>query len=601
MRAGSYDSSQLSGCLMEATGMGHLRLFRKIGVLIVAAAIFSARGTAQGPMDPGQLPGATSFYLLWHGAPKGEIRQNSSLYALWDDPAFGAARASFLELFLNNAKVPKEKPTLTREEIAQYISLLDNAFVVGYVRRPETRATAKSSTGQAVPAPAWNGGFFVYDRSGKEELLSKAVLQLRGSEKEIPKLTTLTLAGVSALKIEGKNGTTYWAEFGTYAVAANEQSVFEDIVNLVNGKRGSSTLAQSPAFQEAKPLLNGGVVEFFLNISSFTKVALDSPDSMVAQAKPLLAALKLDYLHSFAGHISLEGTKTRIRAALLGDTTPGGLFDIWAEGQASPVSLGHATPETIYYGESQFDLPAFYATIKRTLAQASIFSPQTTAATEAAAETRIGMPLSDALGLPTGEIAYLQSSPTLDESQKVYLLGIRNKPNALKLARTLIGERISSERNEGDTTYLKVSLQGGQSSAGVAQWKFYYLAMTPTLLFGSSKSETLQGYVGQTPASADAPRAKNILAARGQFPEKLNGFSYFDFQKLDWAGLKAKWTAEANKAAENEKSSEAANKDKKFADWLSQVSPEVFPRHLHVMTGASWKDAKGVYFDQWLE
>jgi hypothetical protein len=574
--------------------------------LIVAAAIFSARGAAQAPVDPGQLPGRTSFYLLWRGTPAGEIRKNNSLYALWDDPALGSARASFLEIFLNDTKSQKDKPTVSREELAQYVTLLDNAFVAGYVRRPEAHAEAKGSAAKAAPTPAapppaWNGGFLVYDRTGKEALLSKAVLQLRGADKEIPKLTSLTLAGVSTLKVERKNGTTYWAEFGKYAVSANEQSVFEEIVNVVNGKPGSSTLAQSPAFQEAKPLLSGGVIEFFLSISSLTRVALDSPDGTVSQAKPLLAALKLDYLHSFAGHISIEGAKTRVRAAILGDTAPGGLFDIWAEGQANPVSLGYVSPETIYYGESQFDLPAIFATIKRTFTQASALSPQTTTAMEAAAETRIGMPLPEALGLTTGEIAYLQTSPVLEESQKIYLLGIRDKAKALKLARTLMGDRISSELNEGDITYLKVSLQGGQSSAGVAQWKFYYLAMTPTVLFGSSKSETLRSYVAQKPASADAATAKSILAGRGQFPEKLNGFSYFDFQKLDWQGLKAKWIADSNKAAQTEKTTDAANKDKKFADWLSEVSPEVFPRHLHVMTGASWKDAKGVYFDQWLE
>ncbi len=586
--------------------MRHLQLYRKISLLIIASVIFSARGAAQAPVDPGQLPERTSFYLLWRGTPTGEIRKNNSLYALWDDPEFGTARASFLEVFLNDTKSEKDKPTVSQEELAQYVTLLDNAFAVGYVRRPEAHAEAKSSAGKAAsaaaaPAPAWKGGFLVYDRTGKEALLSKAVLQLRGADKEIPKLTTLTLAGVSTLKVERKNGTTYWAEFGTYAVSANEQSVFEEIVNLVNGKPGSITLAQSPAYQEAKPLLSGGVMEYFLSISSLTKLALDTPESKVAQVRPLLTALKLDSLHSIAGHISIEGAKTRVRAAILGDTSPGGLFDIWAQGQANPVSLGYVSPETIYYGESQFDLPAIFATIKRAFIEGGGMSTQTALAMQGAAETRIGMPLPDALGLTTGEIAYLQTSPTLEESQKIYLLGVRDKPNALKLMRTLMGDRISSELNEGDTTYLKVSLEGGQSSAGVAQWKFYYLAMTPTLLFGSSKSETLRSYTGRPPAGADAPSSKIILAARGGFPEKLDGFSYFDFQKVDWPGLKAKWIADSNKAAVSEKTTDAANKDKRFADWLSQVNPQVFPRHLHVMTGASWKDAKGVYFDQWLE
>jgi hypothetical protein len=36
-------------------------------------------------------------------------------------------------------------------------------------------------------------------------------------------------------------------------------------------------------------------------------------------------------------------------------------------------------------------------------------------------------------------------------------------------------------------------------------------------------------------------------------------------------------------------------------DWMSNLNPSVFPRHLHSMTGGSWKDASGVHFDEWLD
>jgi hypothetical protein len=579
--------------------MRHARFFRTLSLLFVVTVFFSTRCPAQAPVDPGQLPGRTSFYLLWRGTPTGEIRKNNSLYALWDDPEFSSARAALIESFLTQTQNPKNKPALNHEELAQYVTLLDNPFLIGYLRRPEPHAAAKSSV--AKDAPTWKGMFFVYDRSGKEELLSKAVVQMRGLEKEIPKLTPLTVAGVSALKVERTSGITYWAEFGKYAVSANDQPVFEEIVSLLNGKPSSGLLSESATFQEAKPLLNGGLVEFFLSIPSVQEVALDFPSNSMAAIKPFLIAMKLDSIHSLAGHISLEGAKTHFQAAILGDTTPGGLFDIWADGQANPVSLAYLSPDTVYYSESQFNLLGLYDTLKRAFTQAGGNSSQAVNPLEAMAETRLGMPLPDALGLTTGEIAHLQTSPTLDENQKIYLLGIRNKPDALKLARTLMGDRITSERNEGNTTFLKISLRGGQSSAGVAQWNFYYLAMTPTLLFGSSKSETLRKYVGQAPANPDSALPQNMLAARGQYPEKLNGFSYCDFQKLDWAGLKAKWVAEADKSSHSAKTTNAANNNKKLTDWLSQVNPEVFSRHLHTVTGASWKDAKGVHFDEWLD
>ncbi|MGC2766171.1 MAG: hypothetical protein WB607_11770 [Candidatus Acidiferrum sp.] len=584
--------------------MSHARSLRCLGVLLVflLALAYSSGAVAQSALDPGKLSGRTLLYLQWRGTPSGEVRKAHSFFALWDDPQFAPARDSLLDSFLNNPTNQKGKPKITREELEQYATLLDNPFLFGYQRQPELHTAAKTPASKATAPPAWNGSFFIYDRSGKEELLSKAVMQLRGAEGEIPKLTNVTVAGVPSLKIERKSGIAYWAEFGKYAVSANEMPVFEEVLNVVNGKPGNSVLSQSAAYQEAKPLLNGGILEFFLGVPSAEQIALNSPDSATAQVRLLLSALKLDTLHSLAGHISLEGPKTRVTGAVLGDTTPGGLFDIWADGQVSPVSMGYLSPDTVYYGETQFNLLGIYNTLKRAFSgQGAAGSAQTTNQLEKMVETRLGMPLPDALGLITGEVAWIQNNPTLDDAQKVYLLGIKNKPDALKLTRSLMGDRITSERSEGNTTYLKVSLQGGQTSVGVAQWNFYYLAMTPTLLFGSSKSDVLHQYVRQTPATPDATQLKSLLAARAQFPEKLNGFSYFDFQKVDWPGLKAKWIADANKAAQTAKSTDATQTDKKLADWLVQVNPDVFSRHLHSMTGASWKDAKGVHFDEWLD
>lgn len=584
-----------------------MRIRNLTAALLVALAVASLAPrpcNAQIPIEPAQLPARTTFYLLWRGTPTGEARKNNALFALWDDADFASARTSFIETVLSNAEnqqSQKDKPKVSREELAQYATLLDNSFMMGYIQKlePESPAAPKSTTPKT--APAWNGSFFIYDRTGKEELLSKAVLRMRGSETDIPKLTQVTVAGVSTLKVERKTGVTYWVENGKYAASANELPVLEEILNRLNGKPGGASLAQSDVFQEAKPLLAGGVLEFFLGIPNLTKTALESPNASVLMVKPFLGALKLDAIHSVAGHISLDGAKTRMSGSILGDTTPGGLFDLWADGQSNPASLSLVTPETVYYNESQFDLLGIYRTLKRAFSQLGGTSSNAPNPLETAAETRLGMPLPDALATISGEFASLQSSPALDSTQRIYLLGIHNKPDALKLTRTILGDRITSERNEGSTTFLKISLGGGQSSAGMAQWNFYYLAMTPSFLLGASKSDTLHGYLAQPAASSDSALPKNISAARGKYPDKLNGFSYFDFQKLDWPAVKATWIAEANKSTQAAKSNEAAESNKKFTDWLSQVNPEVFPRHLHTMIGASWKDAKGVHFDEWLD
>jgi hypothetical protein len=566
-------------------------------VSLLLVAVCSQPLPAQSPIDPGQLPSRTSFYLLWHGTPAGEARKDNSLCALWDDPEFASARASFLATFLNDTK-SQSKPAATREEMAEYVTLLDNPFVVGYVRGPE--ATVRVTSATAKSTSTWNGGFFIYDRTGKEALFSKAVLRRRSADADIPKLTAITVAGVSALKVVSKSGTNYWAEFGKYAVSAQELAVFEELLNVLNAKPSGKTLSQSSAYQEAKPLLNGGFVEFFVPIPSARQLGLDITSPASAQVKPFLNALKLDSVHSVAGRISLDGTKTHIQAAILGDTAPGGLFDIFADGQTTPATLAYVSPDTVFYSESQINLPGIYQTVKRVIAQAAGNSTQGNDFLETAAQTRLGMPLLDALTLVTGEMAWLQTGTTFEEDQKVYLVGIHNKPDALKLTRSLMGDRITSEHNEGNATYLKISLHGGQGAAGVAQWDFYYVAFTPNMLFASSKATALRKYVA--PNVANTPQLPpSVSTARAQFPEKLGGFSYLDFQKVDWPALKAKWIAEAHKAAKKAKTTAAEKQSNKFSDWLTQLNPEVFSRHLHTAVGASWKDSTGFHIDEWLD
>ena len=571
--------------------------------LCLTLAVLAPLASAQSPIAPAQLPARTGFYLNWHGSPSGDVRAKNSFYALWDDPDFAPARAAFLASLVTQDKTHNAKqPSLTPAEIAQYAALLDNPFLLGYLLRPESAAPAKPLTSDAITketTPSWNGNFLIYDRTGKEELLTKAVLKLRGAETDVPKLTSLTVAGIPALKVERKSGTTYWAEFDKYAVSASEPSVFEEILHLLNGKPIPATLSQSPAFLEAKPLLTDGLAEFFLNISHLKELALDSssrnPSS--AQIKPFLNAFKLDALHAIAGHIVLEGARTRVQAAILGDTAPGSVFDVFSAGQATPPSTAFLSPDTLYYSESQVDLLALYKSLKRAFAQAGGNANTMVNLLDSMAATRLGMPLDDALALTTGEVASFQSSPAFDNNQKVYFLGIQNKPEVLKLTRSVMGDRITSERNEADTTFLKISLQGGQSKAGVAQWNFYYLAVTPNALLGAPKSETLHKYLELAARYADAP-AKNFQSVRAQFPEKLSGMSYLDFQRIDWPALKASWIAEAGKAAQNAKSTDKSTPP---AAWINDVDPAVFPRHLHTLAGGSWKDAKGVHFDQWLD
>jgi hypothetical protein len=575
-----------------------------IPLFLLFASLLARSSSAQAPLEPAQLPARTTFYFIWHGSPSGDVRKANALVSLWDDPDFAPVRVALFDAMMSDAKKQNGNPGLSREEIAQFATLLDNPFTIGYLPRRETPAAKTASAaehGEAQSAkPSWNGMFFVYDRSGKEALLSRAVLRARSAETDIPKLTEITVEGIKALKVERKSSTTYWAETGKYAASANNPIVFEEVLRRLSGKSAGGSLADSEAYQEARPVLSGGVMEFFLRVPQVKDLAADA-DAAPSQWKPFFNSIRLDTVHVLAGHLSLDGVRTHMQGAILGETSEGSLFDIWPAGQSRPASLAYVTPETVYYNESQIDLLGIYNILKRALAQPGSNSAGLAATLENAAQTRIGMTLPEAFALTSGEFGTLQTSPSLDPDKKLFFVGIRNKPDALKLMHTIFSDQITAERNEGTVTYLKISLQGSQGARGVAQWNFYHLAMTPDLLLGATKGDALRAVVAHPPASDGASFPKNLQAARGQFPGTLNGFTYFDLQKLDWPALQQSWAAQAAKTAADAKTPDEQQKAKKVADWLANVNPEVFPRHLHVVTGASWKDASGLHFDEWLD
>ena len=575
---------------------------------LLAATIFLSvanAASAQVPLEPTQMPANTTFYLVWRGQPSVELRKTNSIAALWDDPGFAPVRSSVTNAILKSSEKKSPENRLTRQQIEEYASLAENAFVLGYLSDPQKKRPEASKDSSAANAKPWNGLFFVYDRAGKEAILSKAVLSLRSSEKEVPQLSQMTIAGVPVLKVQRKTSTTYWIEHGKYAVSANEPAVLEEILGRLAGKTSSAAaLTDSPAYKEAHSVLGSGQVEFFLRVSELKNLA---PDAAAGgfRMQPVLEALKLDAIHSVCGRVLMESTKTRIQAVALGDTGPGSLFDIWDKGSATPAALNVVPADAVSYSDTQINLTGLYDIVKRIAA--SVF-PQGQQSNvnmlEMMAQAKLGQSISSALALFTGEFASLQTSPSLDNNKQIYLVGIRDKPGTLKLIHTLFSDKIASERAEGDTTFMKISAGGSSSAAGTAQWDFYHLAATSDYLVVGSRLEAVREELAKRPQAAGAGVASvpEFQAARAQFPATINGLGYFDFRKVDWPALKARVVAEANKTPAASRSTGAAKSTAPpTPSWMLDVNPEVFARHLHGASSASWKDAQGLHFDEWIE
>jgi hypothetical protein len=582
---------------------------RYLLVLAAACLVLGTRpASAQAPLEPAQMPPRAIFYLIWRGAPAPEVRKANSLLALWDDPDFAPVRSALAAGIISSSEEKSAKDKLTAEEIQEYASLLENAFTLGYLGEPKKHTDSNSAASAEAKAPTWNGMFFVYDRTGKEAVIAKAILRLRAQEKDAPKISQVTIAGVSVLKSEGKNGATYWADHNKFVISAGERSVMEELLGRLDGKSSTSTtLAQSAAYQEAQPIVGSGVLEFFVRIPDLRELASGSKAGEF-KVQPLLDAVRLDAVHSISAHVTLEGAKTHVQAAILGDAAPGTPFDIWSSGQPAPASLALVPADAVSYNATSLNFAGIYDTVKRVARAAFPQGQQGNAdLIDSLAQARIGMPLPDALALLTGEFASMQTSPSLDTAKQVYFFGIRKKPETLKLMRTLFSDRLSSERNEGDATFLKISLGGNEGSAGVAQWNFFNLAVTPDMIIGASRTETLRevlAYRTKGSAVSGLTSVPQFQAGRANYPENLSGISYFDFQKLDWQGAKDHWLAEAKKSSAAKSAATTKNPAASTTvapDWLSQWNPQVFARHLHYSSSVSWKDAKGIHWDQWLQ
>jgi len=578
-------------------------------LLLPAAAFFLCAQAvpAQAPLEPSQMPASTTFYFVWRGQPSAELRKSNSIAALWDDPGFAPVRSSIANALLKNSEEKSTtEPHLTRQQLDEYASLLENPFVLGYLSDPNKKngfvVSANPSSAKGKP---WNGIFLVYDRTGKEAILSQAVLSLRANEKEVPQISQVTVAGIAALKVQRKSGTTYWVEHDKYAISANETAVLEEILNRLGGKSVSpDTLADSAAYKEAQAVLGKGQLEFFLRVPDLKGLASGSSAGGFRMS-PVVDAMKLDAIHCVAGRVLMEGAQTRVQAAALGDPAAGTLFDIWDQGATAPPAMKYVPADAVSYTNTEINLNALYELTKRIAA--AIMPPGRQGSVdmlEMMAQAKLGQSLSSALALFTGEFASLQTSVSLDKNKQVYLVGVRDRDGAVKLLHTLFSDHIASERAEGETTFMKISTGGGtQGAAGAAQWDFYHVAATPDYFVISSRLETVREFLASRSHSTAAglSAVPGFVSARAQFPATINGLGYFDFHKLDWPALKARILEQAKADSTTKRKPGVKGEVTATPSWLLNLNPEVFARHLHVASSASWKDAQGLHFDEWIQ
>lgn len=578
--------------------MSTVRRFLCVLVLVAAPALGQKAPSA---LEPSRLPPDTLFYLRWGGTSSlGPARNTNSLLRLWADPEFAPVRQALAEAFYSGAKKKEKLQSLTREDIEQVASLFENPFLFGFAGRLDLSRTSGTHEKEA-PLEQKPAFFLVYDGAGKTELIARLEEQFDRVRKHPRSITRYAFGPTSVEIITTGEETSYRAVVGPYFVLSDQQRVIEDLITrLRSPERSVASLAGVADYRSARRQTgNDFLVEFLIRIPDLSKLPVPSKEGFDIPA--FLRGLRPEKLHATSGSLSLAGEATRVRMAILGDTSPGSVFDLFAESRPTFETLALAPASTTSFSVGQINLSALYQTVRSALLAA--FSPKQRTnleLIEALVANQIDMKIPEALDLLRGEVASIATTGDLGPGAQLYAATIQKPTDVLRLVRTIFAKQIAGEEHEGDTTIVKFSFSSVRPPAGGLQPRPYYLAVTPRMLLAAPRVETLREAVkrlAEKDAGALGPLADAAFRrARARFPENLSSLGYLDLTRTPWEKISEAFVEGLKKADEKSAASAAAAKD-----WMKKISPGLLRRYLHTLASASWKDAGGVYFDAYLE
>jgi hypothetical protein len=577
------------------------------GTVMCVLAIFGPSAAAQSTKIVERLSPDTVFYMRWNGAASlKDVNSKNHMLQLWNDPDFAAVKLALA------AKMSKDlaKPGSTNPgpQLADILSLLDNACVFG-VTMPEKHGTDTAGKQPKV------GVFLVYDATGKSELIQKLEAAKRAQSKNAEEITHYDFGG-TPIDVEGKEeDKSYTAHAANYFLFANRKDVIEDMVTRY-GSEGApgATVVQRPEYAASRKYADADAsIEFFGWMPNLAALIPNDPKN--AAASHVVQNLHLEKIHALTASVSLSGEATRMHGALLGDASPGSLFDLWGESSSAFPTMA-AVSASPWFQIMRFNLAALYNLVVGAAEEG--LTPQQAAnmkAGEAMAQAYLGMPIGDALGLFTGEYAWASYYSAEGEQERLFAITIQKPEAVLRIARATLGNFIVAEDTSGGATFLDFAYPYKDPQSGTERRRFYYVGVTPNMLLAAPRKAMLRDVMARVntggPASAGnaatvstanatqtmgAASSAEYAALRSQLPEKLSGLNAADLRQVPWEKVLANWMNEIGEAAKKDK-----NSNPQDLDWLKLVKPETLTRHLHMSVGGWWKDANGIYFDSSLQ
>ncbi|MGH9780680.1 MAG: hypothetical protein ACRD33_02570, partial [Candidatus Acidiferrales bacterium] len=314
--------------------------------------------------------------------------------------------------------------------------------------------------------------------------------------------------------------------------------------------------------------------------------------------------LHLDQIHAVCGSMVFEAERTRMRGAVLGDTSQGSVLNILGDGRENFATLAVA-PSGAAYQCSILDFVALYKTLMAGVVAA--LPPDKAgfaAGIESLASTLWGMSPTEALGLFTGEFATINFHSEADPTRAIYAFTIRRPERVLALLKHVIPGASTTQKQDGDTAYVTITFaqnaKGSQTASG--EPSEFFLAVTPSMLIAAKQQDVLRDAVDRLHAPAGSAQADSLSndpgfkRARATMHSKISALSYSDLAHYNWTAVIKSIEKGMNERAEAE-ARRAGKPAPAPVQLFPGFDPAIISRYLHSSSGSAWKDSTGIYFD----
>jgi len=577
----------------------------------VSTRVAAQQAGAAAPMAmETRLPAATQSYVHWRGTKALDpATTKNRLAQLWEDPDFAPVRRALVKQAYTTAwRAPYSGP-VTADQLDSLSVLFENESIAGSMAPAPAAAPKPISAGAGAPLAGKAGGanavgdtFVVYDGTGKEAIVQKAVELMTKAAPGAPKVSSYAFGETKVEWIKTGAGSIYWAQTGSYFIRATRKELEEDLITRFRAKSAAASLGDDADWKRAKEhFIPGAALDVFVRMEK--PPAADANGGDEFNRSKFESAAHLDRVHALVASVSLSGEATRIRAVLLADTAAGSLFDVAGTSapgfETLPLARGGAS-----YNVIRLNLPAIYQFIHGAVADA--LPPKQGNAVkgfDVLGATMLGMPIPDALGILGGEMAAVTSGPDDPTYSDLYAATIRKPDALLGILHKTMGMMIEHEDHSDGVTFLDLGSKSVDPKTKAPVHLSYYVAVTPRMVLVSERKSMVRDAAARI-ADANSRLPAMALAADPEFvqfrallPKNLSGLTYTQMSKLTWE----RDLSTMVKSAGNIAAGGTATPGGADADALRGVNLSVFGRHLHSYAGGWWKAADGIYFDSYLQ